>query len=88
LPALIAEQSKVCTVYDRLNIEIAGSNPAWGMDVCACFCVVLSCVLVEALHWTDPPTKESYQMSVDQEVHRGRPRSDKDCRSQLKKKLF
>jgi hypothetical protein len=36
------------------------------MDVCvsACFCVVLSYVLVEALHWTDPPTKESYQMSV------------------------
>jgi hypothetical protein len=25
---------KACTVYDRLNIEIAGSNPARGMDVC------------------------------------------------------
>jgi hypothetical protein len=24
-------------------------------------------------------------MSVDREVHQGRPRSDKDCRSQLKK---
>jgi hypothetical protein len=23
----------------------------------------------EALCWTDPPTKESYQMSVDREVH-------------------
>jgi len=21
------------------------------------------------MHWTDPPTKESYQMSVDREVH-------------------
>jgi len=25
--------------------------------------------LVEALCWTDLPTKESYQMSVGQEVH-------------------
>jgi len=30
---------------------------------------VLSCVLVEASHWTDPPTKESYQMCADWEVH-------------------
>jgi hypothetical protein len=35
--------------------------------VSACFCVVLSCVSVEALRWTDPPTKESYQMSVVRE---------------------
>jgi hypothetical protein len=33
-PVSIAEQSKACTVYDHLNIEIAGSNPARGMDVC------------------------------------------------------
>jgi len=26
-------------------------------------------VSVEALRWADPPTKESYQMSVDREVH-------------------
>jgi hypothetical protein len=39
------------------------------MDVCLHVCVVLSCVSVEALRWTDPPTKESYQMSVDQEIH-------------------
>jgi len=30
---------------------------------------VCFCVSVEALRWTDPPFKESYQMSVDQEVH-------------------
>jgi hypothetical protein len=47
---------------------------------------VLSCVSVEALCWTDPPTKVSCQMSVDREVHYWRPRSDKDSRSQLKKK--
>jgi hypothetical protein len=49
-----------CTVYDSLNIEIAGSNLARGMDVC---------LRVSVLCWTDPPTKESYQMSVDREVH-------------------
>jgi hypothetical protein len=54
--------------------------------VSACLCVVLSCVSVEVLCWTDPTTKESYQMSVDREVHSGRLRSDKDCRSQWKKK--
>jgi hypothetical protein len=37
------------------------------MDVCLRVSV-LSCVSVEALCWTDPPTKESYQMSVDREV--------------------
>jgi hypothetical protein len=62
MPVSIAEQSKASTVYDCLNIEIAGSNPVY-------FCVVLSYVSVEALHWTDPPTKKSYQMSVDREVH-------------------
>jgi hypothetical protein len=53
LPVSIAKWSKESTVYDCLF-------------VC---CVVLSCVSVEALRWTGPPTKESYQMSVDQEVH-------------------
>jgi hypothetical protein len=38
------------------------------MDVCLRVSV-LSCVSVEALCWTDPPTKEYYQMSVDREVH-------------------
>jgi hypothetical protein len=69
MPVSIAERSKACTVYDHLNIEIAVLNPAQGMNVCLSVCVVLSCVSVEALHWTDPPTKKSYQMSVDREVH-------------------
>jgi hypothetical protein len=34
MPISIAERSKACTVYDLLNIEIAGSNPARNMDVC------------------------------------------------------
>jgi hypothetical protein len=33
-PASITKWSKACTVYDRLNIEIAHSNPAQGMEVC------------------------------------------------------
>jgi hypothetical protein len=39
-PVSIAKQSKACTVYDRLNIEIADSNPARGMDVCLRVCVL------------------------------------------------
>jgi hypothetical protein len=34
------ERSKVYTIYDRLNIEIAGSNPARGMNVCLCVSVL------------------------------------------------
>jgi hypothetical protein len=33
-PVSIAKRSKACTVYDNLNIEIAVSNPARGMNVC------------------------------------------------------
>jgi hypothetical protein len=60
----MAEQSTACTVYDRLNIEFAGLNPAWGTDVCLCLSVLCCPVSVEALCWTHPPTKESYQMSM------------------------
>jgi hypothetical protein len=59
-----------CTVYDSLNIEIAVSNPARSMDVCLRVSVLCCPVFsVEALCWTDLPTKESYQMSVDREVY-------------------
>jgi hypothetical protein len=66
-----AEPSKAGTVYDRLNIRIAGSNPAWGMDVCprvSAFCCPVS---VEDLRRAVPPAKESYQMSlyVDRKAH-------------------
>jgi hypothetical protein len=60
-PVSMAEQSKTCTVYDRLNIGIAGSNPASGMDVCPCVSVLCCPVSVEALRRADPPSKESYQ---------------------------
>jgi hypothetical protein len=70
-PVSIAELSKVCTVYDRSNIWIAGTNPAWGLDVCPRVCVLCCPVSVEALRRADPPAKESYQMSlyVDREAH-------------------
>jgi hypothetical protein len=34
------------------------------MDVCPRFSVLCSPVSVEALCWTDLPTKDSYQMSI------------------------
>jgi hypothetical protein len=34
MPVSIAERSEAGTVYERLNIEIARSNLARGMDVC------------------------------------------------------
>jgi hypothetical protein len=34
------------------------------MDVCPRFSVLCCPVSVETLRWTDPPTKESYQMSI------------------------
>jgi hypothetical protein len=64
MPVSIAERSKPCTVYDRSNIEIAGSNPPGDMDVCLRLSVLCCPVSVEALRWIDPPTKESYQMSM------------------------
>jgi hypothetical protein len=38
-PISIAEQSEATTVFGRSNVEIAGLNPAWGMDVCLHFSV-------------------------------------------------
>jgi hypothetical protein len=71
MPVSIAERSKACTVYDRLNIGIGGSNPASGMDVCPRVSVLCCPVSVEALRQTDPPAKESYQMSlyIDREAN-------------------
>jgi hypothetical protein len=39
------------------------------MDVCLQVSMLCCPVSAEALHWTDPPTRESYQMSVNREVH-------------------
>jgi hypothetical protein len=64
MPVSIAERSKAWTVYDRLNIGIAYSKPAWGMDVCLRVSVLCCPVSVEALRRADPPAKESYQMSL------------------------
>jgi hypothetical protein len=60
-PVSIAERSMAGTVYDRLNIEIAGSNPTWGMDVCPRVSFLCCPMSVEALRRADPPAKESYQ---------------------------
>jgi hypothetical protein len=41
------------------------------MDACPRVSVLCCLVSVEALRWADPPSKESYQMSlyVDREAH-------------------
>jgi hypothetical protein len=66
-----SERSKASTVFGRSNIGIAGSKPAWGMDVCPRVSVLCCTVSVEALRLADPPAKESYQLSlyVDREAH-------------------
>jgi hypothetical protein len=49
MPVSIAALPKASTVFGRLNIGFAGSNPARGMDVCLCFSVLCCPVYVEAL---------------------------------------
>jgi hypothetical protein len=43
-PISIAERSEASTVFGRSNVEIAGSNPARGMDICVSLCCVVLCV--------------------------------------------
>jgi hypothetical protein len=68
-PVSIADRSKAGTVYDSLNIGIAVSNPARGMDVSPRVSVLCCPVSVEALRRADPPAKEPYQMCVNREAH-------------------
>jgi hypothetical protein len=60
MPVSTAERSKAGTVYDRLNIGMAGSNLSWGMDVCLRVSMLCCPVSVEALRRADPPAKKSY----------------------------
>jgi hypothetical protein len=71
IPEIYKRISMMCTVYDRSNIGIAGSNPAWGMDVCPRVSELCCPVSVETLRRADPPAKESYQMFlyVGREAH-------------------
>jgi hypothetical protein len=62
MPVSMAERSKSCAVYDRSNIWDRRFESC--MDVCLRLSVLCCPVSVEALRWTDPPTKESYQMSM------------------------
>jgi hypothetical protein len=73
-PVSMAERSKTSTVFGRSNIGIAGSNPTRGMDVCLCLSV---------LRWTDPPAKESYQMSNGSKKLKQEPRMARHCRSAM-----
>jgi len=57
----VAARSKAHTFLDSSSSGIVGSNPTRGMDICTICYVLCSLVTVEALQWTDPPSKESYQ---------------------------
>jgi hypothetical protein len=61
-PVTIAERSKACTVFARLEAGIVSSNPTQGflVFVYVFFCV---CIQVEALRRADHPHKESYRLS-------------------------
>jgi hypothetical protein len=65
-PVSIAERSKACTVYNCLNIEISGLNPAQGMNVCLCVSVLCCpvCQYRPCIGLILQP-RESYQMSVN-----------------------
>jgi hypothetical protein len=60
----MAVRSKARTVFGGSNTGVAASNPVWGMDVRAFFCVVLFCVGT-GLASADPPYKEYYRTSLD-----------------------
>jgi hypothetical protein len=68
-PITMAARSKAWTELARSNTWIVGSNPTQGMDVCVCVCVysvfMLSYMSVAALRRADPPSKESYRLSID-----------------------
>jgi hypothetical protein len=53
------------------------------MDVCLLLSVLCCPVQVEALRWTDPPAKESYQMSNGSNKLRQEPRMARHCRSPM-----
>jgi hypothetical protein len=79
----MAERSKTSTVFGRSNIGIAGSNPARGMDVCLRLSVLWYPVYVEALRWTDPPAKESCQISNGSKKLKQDPRMARHCRNPM-----
>jgi hypothetical protein len=64
-PVPMAARSEARTVFDRSNTVIAGSNPARGIDKSPRSPVLCCPVWLEALRRAHPPSKESYQMSVD-----------------------
>jgi hypothetical protein len=42
MPVRVAERSKACTVFARLEAGIVGSNPTQGMDVWCVYVFILS----------------------------------------------
>jgi hypothetical protein len=66
-PIKVAASSKAWAVLSRSSVRFVGSNTTHDMDICivCVYCVfLLSCVLVDALRWTDPPSKQSYWLRI------------------------
>jgi hypothetical protein len=60
----VAVQSKVRTVFDRLDTGIVGSNSTRSVDLSPHLFSVLCCsVNPEALRWVHPPSLYSYYIS-------------------------
>jgi hypothetical protein len=56
MPVTGATSSEALTAFDLLNIRIVGSDPARGVDICAClFCIC------------DILSKESYRLCTETE---------------------
>jgi hypothetical protein len=53
------------------------------MDVCPRVSVLCCPLSVEALRWTDPPAKESYQMPNGSKKLKQEPRMARHCRSPM-----
>jgi hypothetical protein len=53
------------------------------MDVCLRLSVLCCPVYVGALRWTDPPSKESYEMSNGSKKLKEEPRMASHCRSPM-----
>jgi hypothetical protein len=53
------------------------------MDICLRLSVLCCPMWVEALRWTDPPTKESYQLSNGSKKLKQEPRMARHCRSPM-----
>jgi hypothetical protein len=60
----VAVQSKVRTVFNRVNSGVECSNTTRSLDLCPSLLSILCCsVKAEALRWVHHPSMDSYYVS-------------------------